>query len=238
MRVALVCIAKNEDHYIKEWCDYHLKLGFDQIFIYQNDWVCDLEMENVTKLTMNGPTKQMESYNTFIKTYHQEFDWAAFFDVDEFLVLKKHNSVKDFISDYSEYDAIGINWVFFGDNNITELENNTSVLKRFTKRQKGINSHIKTILKMNDGVFMSIHNPIVPNEIVDTNFNKFSGPFNPNGDDNIAQLNHYFVKTKKEFIQKIDRGRPDITIKRNISDFEPHNLNDIDDFSALNFYIK
>ena len=91
---------------------------------------------------------------------------------------------------------------------------------------------------MNNGVIMSVHNPIEPNEIVDTIFNKFSGPFNPNGDDNIAQLNHYFVKTKKEFIQKIDRGRPDITIKRNISDFEPHNLNDIDDFSALNFYIK
>ena len=74
MKVALVCIAKNEDHYIKEWCDYHLKLGFDQIFIYQNDWVCELEMKNVTKLTMNGPTKQIESYNTFIKDYHQEFD--------------------------------------------------------------------------------------------------------------------------------------------------------------------
>ena len=37
MKIALVCIAKNEDNYIKEWITYHKKLGFDDIFIYEND---------------------------------------------------------------------------------------------------------------------------------------------------------------------------------------------------------
>jgi hypothetical protein len=49
MRTALVCIAKWEDT-IEEWCNYHLKLGFDKIFIYQNYWVCDVKHENVETL--------------------------------------------------------------------------------------------------------------------------------------------------------------------------------------------
>ena len=38
MRTALVCIAKNEDNYLDEWIKYHLKLGFSEIFVYQNNW--------------------------------------------------------------------------------------------------------------------------------------------------------------------------------------------------------
>ena len=44
MRTAIVCIAKNEDRYIKEWAEDHLKLGFDSVYIYQNDWRTDLEI--------------------------------------------------------------------------------------------------------------------------------------------------------------------------------------------------
>ena len=42
MKIALVCIAKNEDDYIEEWVNYHLKLGFSKIFIYENNWRCVL----------------------------------------------------------------------------------------------------------------------------------------------------------------------------------------------------
>lgn len=239
MKVALVCIAKNEDHYIKEWCDYHLKLGFDQIFIYQNDWVCDLEMKNVTKLTMNGPTKQIESYNTFIKDYHQEFDWVAFFDVDEFLVLKKHTNVKDFISDYSNHDGIGINWVIFGSNGHKEIiNNNYSLISRFTKRENGVDEHIKSIIKMTNinRLDMFVHNPNRPN--VNTNGNLFYGPFNSEKNDDIAQINHYFCKTRKEFEEKINRGRSDTTDFRKMEEFDLTDKNEVEDLTAYNFYIK
>lgn len=37
-KVALAAIAKDEDNYIEEWIRYNLKLGFDKIIIYQNNW--------------------------------------------------------------------------------------------------------------------------------------------------------------------------------------------------------
>lgn len=38
MNTALVCIAKNEDHYIDEWLQYHFSIGFTKAFVYQNNW--------------------------------------------------------------------------------------------------------------------------------------------------------------------------------------------------------
>ena len=38
MKIAIVCIAKDEDNYLREWLDYHFKIGFDHIYVYQNNW--------------------------------------------------------------------------------------------------------------------------------------------------------------------------------------------------------
>lgn len=237
MNVALVCIAKNEDLYIEEWINYHFKIGFDQIFIYQNDWRFDKEIPNVTKIEFDGIKRQMQSYDDFILKYGKDFDWVAFFDVDEFLVLKKHIGVKDFIKDYSDYDAIGISWVLFGDNNITEVTDNYSVIERFTKRESTVNRHIKSIIR--PSVVKEMSSPHNPNWVwVDTSFKVNTGSQNENPTDDVAQLNHYFVKTKVEFISKINRGRADTAQFRNLRDFDSHNKNEVDDYNALNFWKK
>lgn len=239
MKVALVCIAKNEDNYIEEWINYNFKLGFDDIFIYENDWRCSLERENVHKLSFDGDAMQVNAYNDFMQSYHKDYDWVAFFDVDEFLVLKKHSDVKKFINDYRDFYAIGINWVLFGDNGLS-FEGNYSVLSRFTKRQIGVNEHVKCIVRMHPKIKYEIHNPrnLI---IVDSNFNTFTGPFNPKGDDKIVQLNHYLCKTFDEWENKKNRGRADIYVDHHLhtrpdSDFQRHNFNEIEDKNALNFY--
>jgi hypothetical protein len=234
MKVALVCIAKNEENYIGEWVNYHTKLGFDKIFIYENDWDCNLISENIVKIKINGPRQQIPAYNHFINTYKNEYDWVAFFDVDEFLVLKKHNNIKEFINDYRDESAIGVNWVFFGDNNQKEI-NEYSVISRFTKRQLQPNEHIKSLVNLKNVRTMYVHNHVGP--CVDTNRKRIDNtPFNPNGPIDVAQINHYFVKTKEEFIKKINRGRADTGTYRDGSDFEKYNLNETEDLIAFNFF--
>jgi hypothetical protein len=238
MKVALVCVAKNEENYIQEWIKYHLKLGFDDIIIYQNDWDYVINQPNVITKQTNGGRIQVSTYNDCIKENIGVYDWLAFFDCDEFLVLKKHDNIKLFLHDYYEYDAIGINWVLFGDNNLCGIHNeNYSVLERFTSRQLSVNYHIKTILKPSTIYQMSSpHNPNLT--WVDTSFNINTGPHNKNPVDDVAQLNHYFVKTKEEFINKIKRGRADTGEYRNIDEFEIHNTNEVNDYNALNFFKK
>ena len=238
MKVALVCIAKNEDPYIQEWIEYHTKLGFDHVFVFMNDWRTDYEHPQMTKHVIDGLNQQRQAYSDFLSMYRNEYDWAAFFDVDEFLVLKKHDNVKDYLSNYINYGAIGINWTFFGNNGHTEVvDGEYSQLKRFTKRQIGIDQHVKTILQLKTGWGMDVHHP--SGNLVDSEHRQFRGPFNPYGTDNIAQLNHYWSKTPDEFARKCDRGRADTpTIKVNPSTYNQHNSNEIEDTLAVDFMYK
>jgi hypothetical protein len=237
MKVALVCIAKNEDNYIDEWIRYNKKLGFDKIFIYRNDWFYFNSDDKLKIFTVDGLNKQTFVYNQFINDFKNQYDWVAFLDVDEFLVLKKHKNIKDFLSDYSNSFGVGINWYLFGDNGLPDVkENDFSVLNRFTKRQESMNKHIKTILNLRmipNNTIMYVHNPNVP--ISSTDGDKILGPFNLNFNDEIAQINHYFCKTFEEFKLKVDRGRADTINKRNLDEFHSHNFNDVEDLSAINF---
>ena len=36
-KLGIVCIAKNEGPYIKEWIEYHRCIGFDIFYFYDND---------------------------------------------------------------------------------------------------------------------------------------------------------------------------------------------------------
>jgi hypothetical protein len=238
MKVSIVCIAKQEDHYLEEWVNYHLKLGFDRIIIYVNNWRTNFSHEKVTLVEFDGREKQLPAYNSYIQNNH-EFDWTAFIDVDEFIVLKKHKNIKDFISDYKNYDSICMSWVLFGSNNLTFDENGEkSVLKRFTMRDKNANPHVKVLVKKNKSVtFLDPHHTSLG--WVDTNHTKGTGPYNPNPITDIIQLNHYFTKTKEEFEKKIKRGRVDLDTpgsNRTMKDFHDHDINDVEDLLALNFY--
>jgi hypothetical protein len=247
MKIALVCIARNEENYIEEWIKYNLKLGFDDIFIYEHNWKCDVERYNVHKIEFNGTdfqeNIQRKAYNHFIRTQYDKYDWAAFFDVDEFLVLKAHNNIKQFIANYKDENAVCINWVCFGDNGLS-FDGNYSVLSRFTKRSRTAHNVHKCILKLNPNVIYATHNPINC-EIVDTHFNKCSGATNEYRKIDIAQLNHYYCKTIEEYQKKIERNTSKDAVDSwyntygyNNKDlyFYENNANEIVDTLALDFY--
>lgn len=237
IKTALVCIAKNEDPYIKEWVEYYIKLGFENIFIYMNDWRTDYEHPQITKHIVDGLDKQRFVYNLFLEQYIQDYDWAAFFDIDEFLVLKKHKTIQEFLSDYTNCVGVGINWVVFGDNGHNDIENyEYSQIKRFTKRGKKVDRHIKTILNLKTNCVMDIHNPVGVS-VCSTDNRMITGPFNLDGNDDIAQINHYYCKTPKEFLNKCERGRADTSYHKNKypDNYNPMNLNEVEDLFAYNF---
>ncbi len=236
-KIALVCIAKNEDHYIDEWIDYHKKLGFDDIFIYENNWEYNGIHEDVKIFPVVGEVMQIPAYNHFMNNYHRDYDWAAFIDIDEFIVLKQHTNIHDFVKLYGATNSIAMNWVMFGDNGHEKVDGDYSVLKRFTKRQSTSDQHIKVITRVTPHIkFVYPH--CTDNRWMDTNGKEGSGPFNPNGPIDVIQLNHYFTKTREEFQEKINRGRADShhpIHQRTMSEFDKGNFNEVEDLNAYNF---
>lgn len=244
---AVICaIAKNEELYIEEWIQYHLYLGFDHIYIYDNAEGNPLQdiplwyMDKVTIVPYLGRCQQMNAYYHFKYTYRIKHTWVAYIDVDEFIVLKRHESIHELLRTHCSHGALALNWVLFGSNG-KEIYEPFPVLQRFTKRQAGVNEHVKWIVCMNDLSHMvSPHHGVLHyGNARDCHENIVRGPYNPNGSDAIACIHHYFTKSRQEFMYKCSRGRADIPEFRTVDgDFQRHDLNDIEDTSAWEFFCR
>lgn len=105
----VIGMAKNEKHYIKDWVAYHLRIGFDKIYLFDNNEVNgetynDLLSEYIKsgklKLIDIRGRKGMQNplYNAFY--YSHPFKWLAVIDIDEFIWFNEtgnYNNIKDFL---------------------------------------------------------------------------------------------------------------------------------------------
>jgi hypothetical protein len=265
-KIALVTMAKEEDLYLQEWIDYHLKLGFDAIYIYQNNWrfknqipndrvhFLEWDLDSLPQSNPNAPwewNRHAICYSTFGKDYHNEYEWAAFFDVDCFLDLKKTDNVKSFISEYDNIKEshLVIDFAIFGDNGHSDFSlDNTSVLERFTKRWGKPYNHsyygFLPICKLHSNFGKHAIHFIDGEEWSDVNFVIGSGFGSVLNHNRIityekAQLNHYFCKTLPEWMMKMQKTRAEgDSFKNSMEAFHQHNFNDIEDAHALDFFKK
>jgi len=142
---AICCIAKSENHYLKEWVDYHFGIGFKHIFIFDNNAENGERIEplfdgseNVTILDCRGKIMyQQTAYTEFYRTYGNQFDWIAYIDVDEFITFSENSgihTIDEFLHtfDGKHADVIQLNWMLYGDNDLVCTES-FSVLDRFVR---------------------------------------------------------------------------------------------------------
>jgi hypothetical protein len=217
---ALCCVVKDEEAYIDEWVDYHHALGFDSIHVYDNSDSFELKQwgeekgQHVTVTHWPGIAKQGSSYLDCARRLAAEggnHTWAAFFDVDEFLILKKHAHVEDFLLEKCATGTLTVNWLMFSGMSRT-LYSPAPVTKRFIHREEKTNKHIKSIVRLRDMNFeeeIRCHYPTLVNasDQKDTNGKRFEGPWNPDGPTDVAVLHHYERKSYKEYVTKKMRGR-------------------------------
>ena len=144
--------------------------------------------------------------------------------------MKSHNNA----------GGIAINWCMFGSNgHITKPEG--GVLENYTMRAEDNfleNFLIKTICDpMKVLGFVSVHYPIYCKGFRNLNENGeiVHGPRTHEIHFSKIRINHYFSKSREEYIAKRQRGRADINIIRPMSDFDLNDKNDIYDTEILGF---
>jgi len=256
MYPVIVCIAKKEHDYIEEFVKYHLALGFKYIYLYDNEDIPTYAKMlhkyksniKVIHLPFNNYKKGVQyiALDNFVNNYlfKTNITHVAHIDIDEFIVLKKHKNICDFINEYivGDCQGIGMNWRFFGSSGRKNKTNEPNTL-RFTMCQKNGNRHIKTLFKKDKfQKFVTCHAVKFSNGYTkSTKNNIISGPFNNNIDLSVIQLNHYKCKTLPEFRYIRTRQRADI--KGNINEdvdklFKQLDINETEDLTAFNFYKK
>ena len=243
-RGAVVCaIAKDEELYIDEWIRYNLKLGFDEVHVYDNSdafVLHDLPRAypgRVRVVHFPGRCRQLDAYNDFLRRYGRVYKWCAFLDVDEFIVLKKHGTIKDLLRDQCQRGALSLNWYLFGSSGHRSYSPEP-VTKRFRRRGKVLNHHVKSIVCLHDAA--GFDNPHFPALLAwawqrDASGHIFAGAHNHRGNADVAVIHHYFTKSKEEFLKKRARGMADMPGIRPLSQFADHDQNDVEDSSAWDF---
>ena len=253
LKSALVAAAGEcETPYLEEWVNYHLSIGFDEIYLYLNNWsfLPVAADKRIHFIKWDGEAVQCKAYNDFLTDRSQPFNWALFIDCDEFLDLnKKFKDVKEMFQSYDTFVGVAFNWVLYGDSGLTNTKSGFSVAKRFTKCDKNINQHVKVAVNLDmmrtslktSHKFVCPHCTNVgsssPSFIAADKSTFVIGPWNKvdirTEEYEWPTLNHYFCKTREEWTERRKYGRADTPksssfFYRNPEEFDQHNKNDIE----------
>ena len=227
LKLAICTMARNENLYIKEYVDYYLKLGFDHIFIFDDNFEDGENISNVLKSSYNRQvtiydykktiSNQKVAYTLCYEMNKNDYDWIFMNDIDEYLVIK-NDSLKHYLSDikFKKCDFIKIHWVVARDNDLLHYDNRTLIERFKGPFLKDI--HIKTLCKGKiKGLQFDIHTPSVSPYRKITCNNK--GEIYKNKDilfQNVKNINidrayiiHFMYKSTEEFIYKYKRGYRD-----------------------------
>lgn len=145
MKIAICAIIKDEHRYLDEWIQYHLNLGFDEIYLYEDFGslshkdICK-KYENVIINSMGlfekhrlNPKRQTILYKWFIERYNNNFDWVAFIDIDEFIMLEDNIVLKELLDEYKDEQGLYMYWKMYSANNLVEPPKDFSVLNTYTE---------------------------------------------------------------------------------------------------------
>ena len=221
--ICLCTICKNENLYIKEYIDYYRLIGFDKIIIFDNNDINgeyidkllkDYILDNFVKIIdIRGLSSvQIGVYNYCYHKNKKKFDWIGFFDLDEFLYIKKNLNISNYLYNkrFEKCQSILFNWYIYDDNNLVKYDNRT-LIERF-KRLKYKMDKAKSIIRGNlkNLIISSVHilaininyfcnsrgNRVFPDSFLDIK----------NISNDLAYIKHFYTKTAEEFCVKINRG--------------------------------
>ena len=236
--LAIVVIIKNEGRYIKEFIDYHALAGADHFYVYDNESTDNIkeilnpyiESGLVEYIPYPGRCSQVAAYNDAVDKYKFDCRYMAFIDADEFITPRgaEAKSIKDILHDILDDIpfAAGLtpNWYMYSSGGQEKADFTRGVTERFLYRQSQVHPHVKTIA-----------NPRLVKDILNCHWCQYldgkaaineKGGIVPSHSNNcdaidVIGINHYFYKSKEEFIIKMERGYPDHG--------RPHPLKEIED---------
>lgn len=238
-RIALCAIGRLENRYALEFVEYYRSIGFDHVYIYDNNY----KGEEVFEDSLGGPIRdgyvtvidirdkknvQMDAYNDCYQTYGKDYDWIAFFDFDEFLVINDGCDIHRFMQSYDRFECLLVNWMDYTDGNML-TDDGRPMIERFTVPMPydrkvtydfPENDHVKSIVKggLRCRFEENPHVPALPMKCCTTNGEQCTQVFHQPYDHSIAYLKHFTTKTAEEWVHKWKRG----SIGRPYEKFKEH----------------
>lgn len=104
--IIICAILKDETPYLVEWVEHHLQIGVEHFVLYDNNSIIPAKQTLKTYVgkgiveVIDCPitnTPQVKAYTHCLYNMHNHTKWIAYIDIDEFIILKKHNDICSFL---------------------------------------------------------------------------------------------------------------------------------------------
>ncbi len=234
--IAICAIVKDENEYLDEWIAYHKSIGINNFILYDNESAIPVnssikDHEGVLVIPIMGKYMEGTAYMRCIRNFKNNFNWIAFIDADEFIVMNESININEALKEYEceHVGGLGINWRFFGTSgHITKPDG--GVIKNYTHcipKANEISDHIKSIVHPRKVVSLITAHAFTykpdyycVNELRQAinNTDIAGNSFSPHSSTKF-QINHYFTKSSAEWYNKMRRGRADYPKERTMDQF-------------------
>ncbi|MHC1782818.1 MAG: glycosyltransferase family 92 protein [Anaerolineaceae bacterium] len=224
MYLSLCLIAKDENSYLQEWLDYHILLGVEHFWIYDNESAVPLakaikdyiEQGWATVNTIRGSAMQMHAYDHCLQSYGGLSKWIGFIDTDEFLVVHSKETIPAFLTKYEKYGGVAINSLFFGHGGNRKRPAGGQIAGYRMRAPEGFSYSrlVKSIVQPSTVLFPASPHSFFFKEnsfCVNEDNNRVDAQEFPCHVEKI-QVNHYFTRSVEEWNQKLSRGRGDSVV--------------------------
>ena len=159
-RISICACARWEEHHIVEWIEYHLSIGVDHFFIYDNNDEYSTMVEVLLPyITRPNPIvtythcpesgEQVKMYEHYRINYSQKSEWTLIIDLDEFIALPGYGmNINNLIESKQglNFYSIQFNWLNFGPNGYVTRPPG-GVLTKYTRCSEKLNKHTKYMVR-------------------------------------------------------------------------------------------
>ena len=225
--LGLVIIVKNEAEYFLEWAAHYRTLNVKNLFVYDNastdgttELLAQLHASGIVTvkpwIVAEGISPQMSCYADATQQLRDQYEFLAFFDTDEFLVVQQQVELEPWLMSLpGDVSAIAVNQRVFGSSG-HKTKTPGLVVDRFRRASSAgydENLWVKSIYR--SSAIAEIRSPhrgqIMSGRYILPNGEDAFGSEKDSGkavaiDFSRLQLNHYIIKSEEEFIAKRARG--------------------------------
>jgi glycosyltransferase involved in cell wall biosynthesis len=251
VQLCICATIKNEANYIYEWLSYHYMIGVRRFILYDNASTDDTRAvirqwprsDLVTLVDWPMAGGQVPAYADMLQRFRDAGEWCAFIDCDEFLCPQTNLSVGQILAQLGhDVDGLYVNWWMFGSSGHLRRQPGL-VTETFRMRMPDdapSHHYGKSIMRLSKVTEPTIHMFRADGKIVNDEgweLEKSSIDYQARKSHTLIALNHYFTKSREEWIArrsigKGDRVEGDSDFRRSDHEFDQHDINVVHDERA------
>jgi hypothetical protein len=231
--LAACAVFRNEAPYLSEWIEFHLAVGVEHFYLYNNNSQDDFQPTlaariadgTVTLVDMSEHPVQIKAYDHCLSKHRLDARWIAFIDVDEFLMPVTSSDLRQVLIDYEDHPAVCVNWLVYGSSGRIVAPRKKLIIEAFTRRapmdwpwhrtSKSVVDPKRTVRALHAHYFEYVgtapavderHRPVHRSSTQSVSVDRL-------------RINHYAVKSFEEFLKRRNRGRATTTRVRPLKHF-------------------